>query len=51
MADLINWKVSWEVNGNKLAEAEISAAMRANKLYFIISMFYQNNEVEILDYY
>ena len=49
IADLVNSKIIWESNGKKLAEAEISESMRANKLYFIIIMYYANEEVEILD--
>ena len=47
-ADLINWKVIWEMNGTFLAQAQISSAMKANKLYFIIVMYSQNDEVEIV---
>ena len=46
-ADLINWRITWEMNGNLLASADISPAMKAHKLYFIIFMFNQNDEVEI----
>ena len=46
-ADLINWRITWEMNGNLLASADISPAMKANKLYFIIVMVHQNDEVEI----
>ena len=47
-ADLINWRITWEMNGNLLASADISPAMKANKLYFIIVMYNQNDEVEII---
>ena len=49
-ADLIDWRITWEMNGNLLASADISPAMKANKLYFIIVMVRQNDEVEIIGY-
>ena len=49
-ADLINWRITWEMNGNLLASADISPAMKANKLYFIILMCCQNDEVQIFGY-
>ena len=39
IADLIKWKVIWEIDGDKVAEALITTAMKAGQLYFFIGMY------------
>ena len=49
IADLINWKVFWEVDGNKAAESSIPVRMRRKKIYFLLTMYTKNDEVDVLD--
>lgn len=39
IADMIKWKIIWEIDGDKVEELAITAAMRACKLYFFVGMY------------
>lgn len=39
IADMIKWKLIWQIDGDKVEESAITAAMRAYKLYFFVGMY------------
>ena len=39
IADMIKWKLIWQIDGDKVEESAITAAMRACKLYFFVGMY------------
>ena len=47
IADLIKWKITWEINNKEVAYSFITERMKKKNLYFIVSMKHRDDLLEM----